>query len=665
MLRWLALLAAAGAAAIVPVCLAAAAVQAAVISLEGFGRALRASHQGDYATERGIEAASSWEYAVDTAEEVAWETAPVPALGPGDTLALVFSCGLSRGHGEHTLAVDGVPRVVFATGAHRADTTWTGDQATLRFEPLLEDASGDVHGVMCLSLPGSLARAGQPLVLRVQGNPGGKGGWFMLHHFPDAGQYVRDGIVRLPSGRRLLLGPPRSLFAGQEWIEWSCPPALGGAAGAAPVDRLRLVATLAPVAAPPPGAPSVRAWTAEVAVGPAPARTRIRLWPTAQVGAGNHWLSLELQDAAGARCGRWQGQVAIRELTEFARLLAQAQAALAAVPVPPQGAAALADIAHASLSQALQRLPARPAQWATAAQLEAELPQLEQETRAVLAAVDRLRRGEDPYAGRTGFMLKAYRSALDGRLQPYGLFVPASPAPAAGYPLVVMLHGYTSTPTLAMRRVFGIAAAQDAPFTDHGFVVATPYNRDNIGYGNPLGEDDVWRVVEDVRRACPIDADRVYLTGLSMGGHGTVHLGLRHADRFAAIASVCGASDWRVWADRPVAELRARVLDSTNELPLADNALHLPVKLCHGDADATVNVEHSRRLAARLRELGYAVEYEEYPGVGHNAWDRAYADGRIFAWFRPFVRPRYPERVVLVTAEPARYGRTSEVTRTQ
>jgi len=56
MLRWLALLAAAGAAAIVPVCLAAAAVQAAVISLEGFGRALRASHQGDYATERGIEA---------------------------------------------------------------------------------------------------------------------------------------------------------------------------------------------------------------------------------------------------------------------------------------------------------------------------------------------------------------------------------------------------------------------------------------------------------------------------------------------------------------------------------------------------------------------------------------------------------------------------------
>lgn len=126
----------------------------------------------------------------------------------------------------------------------------------------------------------------------------------------------------------------------------------------------------------------------------------------------------------------------------------------------------------------------------------------------------------------------------------------------------------------------------------------------NIGYANQLGEEDVWRVIQDVQQTCHIDGNCLYLTGHSMGGGGTLHLGMLHADRFAAIAAV---STW-------------------SNLSHAENAHSLPVKLCHGAADPLFSVELPRALFKQLRELGYRVEYEEYPGVGHNAGDQAYRE---------------------------------------
>ncbi|MSR82068.1 MAG: phospholipase, partial [Candidatus Latescibacteria bacterium] len=159
------------------------------------------------------------------------------------------------------------------------------------------------------------------------------------------------------------------------------------------------------------------------------------------------------------------------------------------------------------------------------------------------------------------------------------------------------------------------------------------YNRNNIGYATQLGEEDVWRVIQDVQQTCHIDANRLYLTGHSMGGGGTLHLGLLHTDRFAAIAAVS------TWSD----------------LSHAENALNLPVKLCHGAADPLFSVELPRAFFKRLRELGYRVEYEEYQGVGHNAGDQAYREGCIFSWFSQFVRDPYPRRVLHTTANPTRY----------
>lgn len=329
---------------------------------------------------------------------------------------------------------------------------------------------------------------------------------------------------------------------------------------------------------------------------------------------------------------RFASPIAVQHLAELSRLQTQAEQALQAREQDETLPPLLREVSLHSLAYALVRARREVETWTSMEQLEAHYPQVVQQVEWIIQGADRLAAGEDPFAGRTGFMFKAYRSELDGRLQPYGLYLPTDFDPQQSYPLVVMLHGYGGNPEEAMQAVFGRGGA----YQDQGFIVATPYNRDNIGYANQLGEEDVWRVIQDVQQTCRIDDNRLYLTGHSMGGGGTLHLGMLHADRFAAIAAVS------TWSD----------------LRHAENALNLPIKLCHGAADPLFSIEFPRTLFKRLKELGYRVEYEGYLDVGHNAGDQAYRDGRIFSWFSQFVRDPYPRRVLHTTTNPTCYGQS-------
>jgi dipeptidyl aminopeptidase/acylaminoacyl peptidase len=59
---------------------------------------------------------------------------------------------------------------------------------------------------------------------------------------------------------------------------------------------------------------------------------------------------------------------------------------------------------------------------------------------------------------------------------------------------------------------------------------------------------------------------------------------------------------------------------------------NIPFRIYHGDADKAVEVNESRRMVKRLKELGCKVEYIEYPGVGHNSWNNAFADPEFLKW---------------------------------
>jgi poly(3-hydroxybutyrate) depolymerase len=234
----------------------------------------------------------------------------------------------------------------------------------------------------------------------------------------------------------------------------------------------------------------------------------------------------------------------------------------------------------------------------------------------------------------SGPQAATFFSSADDTEQPYGLYIPKNYDPAKKYPLIIMLHGAGSNHRLALRRVFGksnVANETDVEATryfpaweDVDFIVATPYARGTAGYQG-VPEQDVYDVLADVKRKFSVDENRTYLTGLSMGGGGTLWIGLTRPDIWAAIAPVCPA---------PPAET----------IDLAANALNYPVHFFHGDKDPTVPVEGTRAWVSKMQDIGVEVTYKEFVDVKHDSWVNAYDDEFIFSWFNQIRNP-FPNEV--------------------
>lgn len=252
---------------------------------------------------------------------------------------------------------------------------------------------------------------------------------------------------------------------------------------------------------------------------------------------------------------------------------------------------------------------------------------------AFIAAVQPLQSSAQKLA--TGPQVLTIYSDIDDTEQPYALYLPPDFDESRAYPLVISLHGAGSNHRLNLKRVFGktnvgdetdVEASRYFPeWRDQPFIVASPFARGTMGYQG-IAEKDVMDVLADVQRRFRIDENRIYLTGLSMGGGGTLWIALTRPDLFAAIAPVCPAPPQGTDA-------------------LAGNAINLPVHIHQGGADPVVRPEGVRAWVNRLDSLGVDVEYTEYPGVAHDAWDPAYADGKVFDWFAQHVRNPFPERV--------------------
>lgn len=137
-----------------------------------------------------------------------------------------------------------------------------------------------------------------------------------------------------------------------------------------------------------------------------------------------------------------------------------------------------------------------------------------------------------------------------------------------------------------------------------------------------------------------IDSERLAITGLSQGGHGTIMIASRNPERFKAAAAACGYVDRRIdkegnWVD----ERGAQPTDKAVKIA-AKRLVDTPVWLVHGDADQIISVEESRALEEAMGEIvrqnpgSSSKTYIEYQDVGHNVWDHAYSDNRLAEWFK-------------------------------
>lgn len=194
-----------------------------------------------------------------------------------------------------------------------------------------------------------------------------------------------------------------------------------------------------------------------------------------------------------------------------------------------------------------------------------------------------------------------------------------------GWPMIVFLNGSGECGTDGVRQTTqGLLPAVLNKPQDWPFVIVFPQKPESDSEWEDH-EAMVLAAIEQTKREVHIDTRRIYLTGLSQGGHGTWMIASRHPRLFAAIAPVCGYGPGGYGVE-PDPKAFARVAEA-----LA--GANMPVWAFHGLKDDVVPSSQTDLmvdavLAARLRTSGPAeVRKTIYPDLNHGCWDRAYREG--------------------------------------
>jgi poly(3-hydroxybutyrate) depolymerase len=273
-------------------------------------------------------------------------------------------------------------------------------------------------------------------------------------------------------------------------------------------------------------------------------------------------------------------------------------------------------------------------------------------------ALDEAEAGRDFQAGMRGSLERAYVSEIDDSAQPYLVYIPDACRPGTGpWPMVVYLHGYVPSynKDAWVRPDSNFNAVMEA----EGCVLAIPFARSNTDFLN-VGEDDVLDVIEEMKRAYPVDERRISLYGYSMGGSGVWTMLAHYPDRFSGAVVLAGRSDYYLWhgLDRSrVPAWKRHIIDADNPIDLVANFKHVPVRVYHGDADYVVKTAQSERMVAALKKLGANAEMHWVRNGSHwSLFDAVMWSRDPVAWVKDFKTPETPPPFDLKTFH-VRYAR--------
>jgi len=179
------------------------------------------------------------------------------------------------------------------------------------------------------------------------------------------------------------------------------------------------------------------------------------------------------------------------------------------------------------------------------------------------------------------------------------------------WPLILFLHGRGEQGSdLELVKRQGIPKVVETA-EGFSFIAVSPQCPEDSSWQVQL--DTLNALLDEVTDRYAVDAERIYLTGLSMGGYGTWQLASAYPERFAAIAPICGG----VWGARNFPQ------------SLKD----MPVWAFHGAQDELVSVEQSKRAVAALKAIGGDARLTIYPRAGHDSWTRTYENPELYQWF--------------------------------
>jgi predicted peptidase len=231
-------------------------------------------------------------------------------------------------------------------------------------------------------------------------------------------------------------------------------------------------------------------------------------------------------------------------------------------------------------------------------------------------------RGEEPPSdGPRGESGKQIATKLDTQVHvtlKYLLYLPADYEKQDKWPLILFLHG-------AGERGDDLDAVMThgpPKLIEHGkqfpFIIVSPQCPTDHWWNNELVS--LSALLDDVVKKYKVDQDRVYLTGLSMGGFGTWALAAYSPDRFAALIPICGGGE----------PLLARALTNT------------PVWAFHGAKDPIVPVKRSQDLIDALARTNKEAKLTIYPEAQHDSWTATYDNPEIYEWLLAHKRHAKP-----------------------
>lgn len=198
----------------------------------------------------------------------------------------------------------------------------------------------------------------------------------------------------------------------------------------------------------------------------------------------------------------------------------------------------------------------------------------------------------------------------------------------ASYPLVVFLHGSgeRGNDNEAQLKWGVLNFATDEALVEHPAIIVAPQCPKGLRWSNFSGFGSkeglrlqpeaslpmklVIDLIHHLIKTDRVDPNRIYITGLSMGGLGTYDAIERYPNLFAAAIPVAGGGD---------PTKAARIVD-------------VPIWDFHGAMDPAVDPRYSRQMIKALWKLGGHPGYTEYPNVGHFSWLAAYSDPKVIAW---------------------------------
>ena len=188
------------------------------------------------------------------------------------------------------------------------------------------------------------------------------------------------------------------------------------------------------------------------------------------------------------------------------------------------------------------------------------------------------------------------------------------------WPLIVFLHGSgergTDVNQVKKHGPPKIVENEDSPLKGR-FVVVSPQCPPKQWWK----VEDLNALLDSILADYRIDKDRVYLTGLSMGGFGTYAWAIQDPGRFAAIAPICGKGD----------------------ASKADALKNLPIWVFHGEKDTTVPIGPDEEMVKALKEAGDKdVKFTKYPELGHDSWTVTYNNPELYEWFLKHKRGDQP-----------------------